>query len=386
MLRILTFAALACATLATAQASTYSVLHVFKKHGTDGRIPLSTLLLDRSGNLYGTTANGGTAEAGTVFRIAPDGTESVLYSFTGGTDGAAPVGSLIMDKDGNLYGTTCSGSDSSGVVFKLSPDGMQTVLHAFRNSPTDGGCPYFGALTRDKAGNLYGTTSEGGTATRGTVFKIAADGTESVLHSFAGGANDGAAPYAGLETDRQGDFYGTTASGGTFDKGTVFKMTPDGTTTILYSFKGGSDGSNPQSTLLRTRAGTLYGTTVAGGTADLGTVFKLKPNGHETVLYSFLGGADGARPYAGVVRDLAGNLYGTTFSGGTTACTAKVGCGTVYRLAPDGTETVLHAFAAGADGLLPYAGLVRDSAGTLYGDTYQCCRRSFDGTVFKLSP
>jgi len=309
----------------------------------------------------------------------------VLYSFTGGADGGSPYAALVADKLGNLYGTTSGeGTAGSGTVFRLAPDGTLTTLYAFANNGTDGKNPYTGVIL-DKAGNIYGTTGYGGPANYGTVFKITPDGTETVLYAFTG-ESDGRYPFDGL-LERHGDLYGMTWQGGTANQyGVVFKVAPDGTETVLHAFKGGKDGSNPRfTTLIADKAGALYGATQQGGTGDWGTVFKLQGH-HETVLYSFQGGNDGAAPLDGLLEDAAGNFYGTTAEGGGTGagCSNNSGCGTVFKLAPDGTETVLHSFQGGNDGATPYASLL-DAAGNFYGTT-SSYGADDGGTVFKLAP
>ena len=304
--------------------------------------------------------------------------DMVLYSFAGGNDGQLPHAGLIMDSAGNLYGTTEEGGGlhcggSCGTVFKLAPDGTETVLHSFTG--IDDGNVLVSGLIEDGAGDFYGTTIFGGTDGYGTVFKLAPDGTETVLYSFQGGS-DGAFLQAGVIRDSVGDLYGTTSEGGTDGYGTVFRLAPDGTKTVLYSFMGGSDGAFPLAGLIRV-GHNLYGTTKAGGAYGSGTIFELAPHHTETVLYSFMDGSDGAFPQAGVIRDRAGNLYGTTSQGGTH------GAGTVFKLAPDGTETVLHSFKGGGDGQVPYAGLMMGANGYLYGTTVRggTYRK---GTVFKI--
>jgi uncharacterized repeat protein (TIGR03803 family) len=214
-------------------------------------------------------------------------------------------------------------------VFKLNNAGRETVLHSFRGYPTDGALPE-GGLVRDAAGNLYGTTPSGGTSDYGAAFELNKTGKETVLHSFAD--MDGANPEAGLIRDGGGDLYGTTASGGAYQYGTVFELTSNGAETVLYSFAGGSDGEQPMAGLARDKAGNLYGTTLGGGAYGYGTVFKLTPsksrNWKESVLYSFTGETDGAYPYAGVIEDAQGNLYGTAADGGSG------GNGTVWKLTP----------------------------------------------------
>jgi uncharacterized repeat protein (TIGR03803 family) len=277
--------------------------------------------MDKNGNLYGTTSGTGGSNAGTVFKLAPDGTETVLHSF-GVNDGAYPYGSLIMDAKGTLYGTAIlGGTGGMGTAFKVTIQGKGTsklsVLHAFSGS--DGAQPYAG-LIMDSAGNLYGTTYSGGAFNAGTVFKLTPKGKESVLYSFSGGA-DGNAPYLGaLIMDENGNLYGTTSTGGRY--GVIFKVTPAGEETVLYTFIGGNDGANPSAGLVRDGKGNFYGTTLEGGSANDGTVFKLTPNGTESLLHIF-GGSDGADPYAGLMMDKKGDLYGTTYVGGD-------GAGTVF--------------------------------------------------------
>jgi uncharacterized repeat protein (TIGR03803 family) len=273
-------------------------------------------------------------------------TYRVLYRFTG-QDGAAPQAPIILDKAGNLYGTTGWGGDLScsqnpgggcGVVFKLDRTGKETVLHTFRG--TDGVYPGAG-LIRDEAGNLYGTTFFGGDFSCsqdpgggcGVVFKLDRTGKETVLHNFTGEA-DGAFPLAALIRDEKGNLYGTTTGGGPSNQGTVFKLDRTGKESVLYSFTGGADGGYPGAGLIRDEEGSLYGTTLFGGTDGFsGVVFKLDRSGNETVLHSFTGGTYGSNPYAPLVRDSAGNIYGTAEVGGDMSCTVSTGgCGVVFKL------------------------------------------------------
>jgi uncharacterized repeat protein (TIGR03803 family) len=355
------------------------VLHSFGG-GSDGKLPNGSLIADGAGNLYGVTARGGDGACrsgcGTVFELAPDGTESVLYAFQDGSDGAEPVGALAADSAGNLYGTTESGTlcASCGTVFKLTPDGAETVLYAFSGG-SDGSSPAGGVIA-DASGNLYGVTIAGGNlsdcneAGCGTVFKVAPDGTETVLHAFQG--NDGWEPRGNLIMDASGNLYGTTLLGGNIGGcdgngcGTVFEVAPDGTETVLYAFNG-SDGYAPFGGVIADSAGNLYGTTFYGGVSDAGTVFKLAPDGAESILYSFKSsGGDGAGPEAGLVMDKRGNLYGTTPFGG--GCCCKGGCGTAFKLTPGGTETILYAFKP-EHGSHPTAALLAGKHGLLYGTT-----------------
>jgi uncharacterized repeat protein (TIGR03803 family) len=301
------------------QAQTYSVLYAFQRKG-DGGSPQAGLFLSPGGGLYGTTFLGGdtSCSCGTVFELLPNGAFTVLYKFTG-ADGANPAAALIADGNGNLYGTTSQGGrgrPNDGTVFKLAPpvkEGAgwtETVLHTFWGG-ADGANPY-ARLVRDGAGNLYGTTLLGGAFDRGTVFELDAAGKERVLYSFSGQA-DGAYPNADLILDGPGNAYGTTNEGGdAAHHGTVFKLDKTGTLTVLHTFAGGKDGSSPDAGLILDESGNLYGTTTQGGDKDNnGTVFKLDKTGRLTVLHTFTAGLGGAYPYAGLVRDPAGNLYGT---------------------------------------------------------------------------
>ena len=306
--------------LVNCAAGTETVLYAFAGGPTDGADPQGTLALGSSGTFYGTTYRGGADGLGTVFQLSSAGGETVLYSFAGGaSDGADPRGSLIIDSAGNLYGTTSGGGASGlGTVYEVSPTGAQTVLYSFAGGTTDGEVP-LGHLVMGSGGSLYGTTSTGGAYDLGTVFRISLGGVETVLYSFAGTTiHDGAYPRAGLIMDGSGDLYGTTSAGGTYDLGTVFEISTSGTETVLHSFAGGtSDGSDPNGGLLLGSSGSLYGTTSTGGAYDLGTVFKLSSDGTEVLLHSFAGGAtDGSSPKAGLIVDSAGNLYGTTSAGG----------------------------------------------------------------------
>jgi len=297
-----------------------TVLYAFAGGASDGADPRAGPILDSSGTLYGTTYGGGADGLGTVFQLSSAGGETVLYAFAGGaSDGADPRGSLIIDSAGNLYGTTSGGGASGlGTVYEVSPTGAQTVLYSFAGGTTDGEVP-LGHLVMGSGGSLYGTTSTGGAYDLGTVFRISLGGVETVLYSFAGTTmHDGAYPRAGLIIDGSGDLYGTTSAGGTYDLGTVFEISSSGTETVLHSFAGGtSDGSDPNGSLLLGSSASLYGTTSTGGAYDLGTVFKLSPDGTEVLLHSFAGGTtDGSSPKGGLIVDSAGNLYGTTSAGG----------------------------------------------------------------------
>jgi uncharacterized repeat protein (TIGR03803 family) len=384
--------------------------------GSDGARPFAGLIMDSSGNFYGTTAVGGTvngscsAGCGTVFKLAPDGNggynESVLYAFTGGSDGGFPEAGLILDSSGNLYGTTWGGGTGAGtncntapsgcgVVFKLAPSGggyVESVLYTFSGvSPgvSDGQNPY-ASLLMDTAGNLYGTTQGGGADTAGTVFRLTPSGgayTESILYSFSG-RGDGGGPMAGLIMDSAGNLYGTTATGGSSvcmgGCGTVFRLAPNGggyTESVLYAFTDAGDGGTPRGNLIVDGSGNLYSTTEGGGNG-YGVVFELTPNGSggyaESVLHAFNSGTDGAYPVAGLIVDSAGDLYGTTIEGG-------VGdSGTIFKLVPNGSggynESVYFGGLSGNDG--PMGGVTMDSAGNVFGTTGS----TGNGTVFEVYP
>jgi uncharacterized repeat protein (TIGR03803 family) len=367
----------------------------------DGEEPTAGLIADAKGNLYGTTVVGGTGHLGTVFKLAPHGKETVLHSFEGGEDGVWPRGSLLLDAQGDLYGTSSSGVEgvNHGAVFKITPDGKLTVLYQFAGG-FDGASP-IGGLISDADGNLYGTTAGGGVGCDGngcgTVFKVTPKGKETVLHAFTGG-NDGAEPAGELVADADGNLYGTTQQGGSVacdgdGCGTVFKLTPAGQETVLYAFpSGGHSGVWPQGHLVIDAEGNLYGTTREGGdyhawcSGGCGTVFKLAPDGKETVLYAFAGGSDGFVPVGGVIADGNGNLYGTTLGGGSSNCSS--GCGTVFKVTPEGKERLLYTFTGGDDGMHPFAGLLADTKGNLYGTTERGggagCNGQGCGTVFKV--
>jgi uncharacterized repeat protein (TIGR03803 family) len=368
-----------------AQKYSYKDLHRFAGFPTDGDHSYAGLTRDSEGKLYGTTSKGGASGYGAVFTLAANGTETVMYSFTGGADGSVPMAGLILDPEGNLYGTTQNGGASgtggasgAGVVFELNAMGTETVLYNFTGG-ADGGNPEAGLL-RDREGNLYGTTERGGASSAGIVFKVDATGQQTVLYAFTGGT-DGGYPLAGLVGDSEGNLYGTTSGGGA-GAGVVFELDSNGAETVLYRFTGGADGGSPFAGLVRDSAGNLYGTTSAYGQSTgfgYGVVFKLDTAGTETVLHAFTGGDDGALPYAGVIRDSAGNLYGTTYQGG------KTNCGVVFKVDSAGTESVLHMFTGKAGGRNPAAGLLLNSKGDLYGTTVYGGTAD-NGVVFRLTP
>jgi len=371
-----------------ARAQTYKekVIYSFAG-GTDGESPVAGVVRDSSGNFYGTTNTGGADSAGTVFKLSKTGVETVLYTFTGGTDGYLPYAGVILDKSGILYGTTAfGGAFNAGTIYEVNTvTSQETVLHSFvAGSTTDGSLPYAG-LIEDAKGNLYGTTLEGGDISCeegegcGVVFKFdAMTGKETVLYTFTGNP-DGERPEASLIRDAEGNLYGTTSAGGPADAGTVFEViAATRTESVLYSFTGGNDGKRPVANLARDTAGNLYGTTYMGGSALSGTVFKVDTSNQETVLYNFTGGADGQYPFAGVIIDSQGNLYGTTIFGGTSSD------GVAFELDTAGAETVLHTF-YGSNGQYPVAILLPDGKGDFYSTTELGGTHGM-GTVFKLTP
>jgi uncharacterized repeat protein (TIGR03803 family) len=364
-----------------APAQTFTLLYQFRS-GTGGINPYAGVVGDAKGNLYGTTYNDGAFASGTVFRINALDKEKVLHSFsqTGG-DGAFPwYGTLARDSSGSLYGTTLTGGIDGqlccGTIFKVTASGMETVLYRFTGSGGDG-FPQAGVV-RDSSGNLYGMTPNGGTSNAGTVFKLDPTGKKTVLYSFTG-SNDGGEPFAGLVLDAKGNLYGTTPQGGSSLAGTVFRVDPTGKETVLYNFTGSNDGGPPQAGVIRDSHGNLYGTTYLGGTGGAGTVFKVDAHGQETVLHNFTGSTDGWLPSGGsLVLDSAGNLYGTTPQGGSNDF------GVVFKIDTKGNETILHTF-SGSDGKVPYGTLALDKAGNLYGTTYAGGAYG-GGVVFKIAP
>jgi uncharacterized repeat protein (TIGR03803 family) len=399
LLLFLTFATIA---VPAAQGQGFSVLHAFAG-GSDGFDPIyGSLILDASGNLYGVTSLGGggacSGGCGTVFKVSPSGVMTILYGFTGATtDGKYPEGTLVMDTEGNLYGTTSGGGTSGdacnnygcGTVYKLDSNGVETVLYNFSGG-VDGATPNAG-LVRDSAGNLYGTTYIGGLYNWGTAFMVDPSGNETVLHNFNGAGGDGGDVIGGLIRDSAGNLYGTTQGGGisgcvpglNIGCGTIYEINPSGDETVLFKFPyPPTDGEWPgDEHLVRDHAGNFYGTSQGGASnPSYGKVFKLDSAGELTVLHSFTGGAGGSDPWAGLVRDSQGNLYGTTSGGGGAKC--YDGCGIVFKLSPTGKFTVMHEFTGGPDGGVPFTGLVLDSAGNLYGMTLE--GGIGDGVVFKI--
>ena len=354
-----------------------------------GGEPMAKLVQGSDGNFYGTTSIGAANGDGTVFKLTPAGVLTTLVEFTGDgltNRGRNPRAELVQGSDGNFYGTTQLGGVDNyyGTVFKMTPAGVLTTLVEFNNFTGSG--PYAG-LVQGSDGNFYGTTYYGGIFGYGTAFMMTPNGTLTTLLEFTGtgqGYNDGSFPPSPLVQGSDGNFYGTTERGGKGDAGTIFRMTPDGVLTTLVEFLGQqrSVGIQPYAGLIQGSDGNFYGATVRGGTWDQGTVFKLTPAGVETTLVQFQGYPDGGSPNAGLVQGTDGNFYGTTSAGGVAAV------GTVFKLTPAGVRTTLVQFTrngASNKGGLPYAGMVQGSDGNFYGTT-NIGGTSDRGTVFKLTP
>jgi uncharacterized repeat protein (TIGR03803 family) len=365
-----------------AQAQTLKALYSFTG-AADGGGPFPAVIRDAAGNLYGTTDYaGGPSFAGVVFKVSKTGQETVLYNFcslSGCTDGQYPYAPLVRDAAGNLYGTTQYGGTSNlGVVFKLSATGKETVLHSFTGG-ADGVYPY-GGLFLDAAGSLYGTTESGGTANLGVVFKISKAGKETVLHSFTGAANDGGEPTSsGFYMDAKGNLYSVASHGGTANEGVLYKLSPKRKLTVLHSFAAGTtDGCYPYGTPAVDARGNMYGGTGGCGTSNLGVVWKVSKNRTETILHNFAGASDGQSPLAGVILDAAGNIYGTTNTGGAS------GFGTAFEVNKNGKFTLLHTFTGGTDGKYLYGGLILDPKGRIYGTTINGGTGGY-GTVWRIT-
>jgi uncharacterized repeat protein (TIGR03803 family) len=391
--------------LVTATASTTDVIFSFEEE--EGEYADTDLETDSAGNIYGTTVLGGDHGSGTVFQLSPTPSgwvHTVLYSFTGGADGGEPYKGVSIDRHGYhgdpkaLYGTAVTGGSGSceggcGVVYKLTNlNGTwnQTVIYAFTGAD-DGSGP--GArVTVDRNGDVYGMTPTGGTYGVGTIYKLhphAGSYTFQVIHTFTGG-NDGATGSAGRMLLRHGRLYGAATSGGMYGSGVVFELTPTAVGEwdfrTLYSFHGQPDGSFPYGALLRAGSGKIYGTTYYGGKNGIGSVYELSPRPvgewDGRVIYSFQPGNDGNSPISNLVRDAAGNLYGTTSEGG-------LGSGTIFKLAPIGggqwIESVVHPFAGPPDGSFSYNGMVGDRFGNFYGATVHGGTDD-DGCVYKFTP
>ena len=342
----------------TLSAQTFTTLVNFS--GSNGSSPMfGSLIQARDGNFYGTTSAGGAHKQGTVFKVTPQGTMTALYNFclqSGCTDGSAPYAGVIQGKDGNFYGTTESGgAHNEGTVFKLTPQGSLTVLHSFNSK--DGANPY-ASLIQAANGNFYGTTESGGSTLLGTVFVITPQGTLTTIHTFK--QTDGADPEASLIKGADGNFYGTTYLGGSGGYGTAFRMTPAGALTTIHNFEDETEGRAITAGLVQSANGLFYGSTTLGGPNGFGAVFSMTSTGTLTVLHGF-NATDGATPNQLILAS-DGNLYGTTIAGGSGSD------GIVFQVTPQGAFMTLHAF-VGTDGADSFAGLVQGKNRIFYGTT-----------------
>jgi len=353
-----------------------SIVYSFTDAGSNGYQPVySGVIQGSDGNFYGTTNEGGATGLGTVYKLTPSGVQTILYSFGRAPDAMNPNTSLLQASDGNFYGTARSGgANGAGAVFKVTPAGAESLLYSFSGG-NDGANPV-AALIQGDDGNFYGTTGYGGTSGQGTVFKLTPTGIETVLYSFAG-SSDGRSPVGSLIQGSDGNFYGTTTLGGADGAGIVFMVTAAGAETVLYTFTGGSDGAYPGGGLILGIDGNFYGTTQSGGANNLGTVFKLTPAGIESVVYSFGGNGDGTVPFAPLLQTADGSLYGTTTEGGGN------NSGTIFKITPAGVENLLYSFAGEPDGATPFSGMIQASDGNLYATTAYGGTSNV-GTVYKL--
>lgn len=397
-------------------SATVSYIYTFGSKTADATQPNGPLIQAGDGNFYGTSRAGGVnlcradrIPCGTIFRVTPSGNEAVLYSFGAtSTDAYGPGAPLVQGRDGALYGTAASGGIyGAGAVFRIALDGTYSVLHSFGATPTDGATPAAG-LVQGTDGNFYGTTSSGGAnhcnnipqagGNCGTIFKMTPLGETTILYSFGASSTDGVEPLGGLLQASDGNFYGTTIDGGnnncasgTNNCGTVFRVTPAGTVTILHSFgAGASDGLAPQGTLIQGADGALYGTTPSGGGGNCGfqygcgTVFRVTLSGTTSTLSTFAvsSTADGHGPSPFLIQGKDGNFYGTTRSGGSYQCTS---CGTAFKLSPAGMRTILFSFGpVNENPSDPGAGLTEGLDGALYGVTFSSRIATGSGNVFKL--
>jgi uncharacterized repeat protein (TIGR03803 family) len=359
-------------------------LHVFAR---DGAAPGGPLVEGADGFLYGTTTlDGGRAGGGALWRLAADGAVTTLHRFRDAPDdGATAQGALAQGADGSLFGTTLSGGARKlGTVFRCKPDGGCAVLHAFTGEDGDGANPVAG-LVRARDGNFYGTTAAGGSG-HGTVFRITPDGRTTILHAFrADAADEGNIPQSELVQGRDGALYGTTAIDGRGGGGTIFRLTLAGEYALLHDFANDAQGRGP-SALIQASDGNFYGTTYGGGAHAWGTVFRMTPDGSLTTLHDFdLDGAGGVDPRSPLLDGGDGYLYGTTAKGGRAArACGGAGCGTVYRTTLGGAVSVVHSFDDRHPGNAPAAALIRTRGGHLVGTTSDLATAGFGGTVFSL--
>jgi uncharacterized repeat protein (TIGR03803 family) len=375
------FVSVFCAATAILSAAQTKFTSLLSFDGPNGADPHYVYLVQGTdGNLYGTTYSG-TGDGGTVFKITTGGTLTTIYTFCANgdscSDGAEPTAGLTLASNGNFYGTTMNGgANSDGVVFEITPAGTLTNLHSFDS--TDGAEPEFGVI-QGTNGDFYGTTSIGGTEDIGTIFQITSAGKFTSLLSFDN--TNGVYPDTRLVQGTNGNFYGTTTEGGG-GSGTVFDITSAGKLTTLHTFTS-TEADGNYGALIQATNGNFYGTTFGGGNGN-GTVYEVTPAGKLTTIYTFCtksGCPDGSAPYAGVIQATDGNLYGTTFGGGIS------NGGTIFKLTTAGALTTLYSFCSKSDctdGSSPQGGLVQDTNGTFYGTTYYGGTDGI-GTVFSLS-
>jgi uncharacterized repeat protein (TIGR03803 family) len=400
MRRILLVILLALLLAASSAAQTFKVFHSFSF--SDGSSPSGDLLTDSAGNFYGTTQSGGSSNRGVVFKLDDKGNETILYTFTGGADGGIPIGRVIRDSAGNLYGITSLGGDptcSCGTVYKLTKSGTLKVLHSFKGGK-DGaqneGQPELGLVM--VSGDLYGSASFGGVSGCdgslgcGVLFKVTQSGKETILHRFTG-QTDGAFPQD-LTSDQAGNIYGAT--GGSYmqgNGGTLFKLDTAGKLTTVYTFPEGADGTSPRWHLLRNASGVFYGVTQFGGntsncavaSAGCGVVFAVNASAKERVLHTFGKTVNSGEEPSGGLLDVPGNFYGVTVYGGTVNSNCTFGCGVVYRVSNSGKYSVLYRFTGGTDGALPSGSLTEDDSGNLYGAT-DSGGSGNNGVIYEITP
>jgi uncharacterized repeat protein (TIGR03803 family) len=335
-----------------AQAQTYKVLYEFPINGPAPQWPGGPLAQGRNGDLYGWSYEGGTNNDGSMWKTTPSGSVHVVYSFNS-NNGPDCQNGMTLGTDGNFYGTALTSCTGAGYVFKLTPGGTLTVLHAFTGTP-DGSGP--GPLVQYTDGNFYGVTNKGGANNYGTVFKITPAGTLTILYSFDD-TNNFANPTYGLTVGNDGNFYGTQAEGGAANTGSVFKITPAGVVTVLHEFTSNPDGADPVSGVILGKDGNFYGDTEGGGEYGYGTLFKMTPSGKLTILYSFNSSTDYAtNPTAPLLQATDGNFYGVLISRFQD----------LFRFTPSGRLTVLEKFIL-PGGVLPYWPLIQETNGILYG-------------------
>jgi uncharacterized repeat protein (TIGR03803 family) len=391
-------AALLLATVA-AHAVNERVIYNLPGGSAGGSNPYSKLIVTASGLIYGTAASGGVKNYGTIFELNPKAgggwNARTIHFFKGGSEGTTPIGSIVFDAAGNLYGVTSA--NGGGTVYQLSPNGNGSwtlhTIYSFQGYP-NANTPYAG-LTIDASGNLYGTTNSGGANGVGAIYKLSPNGdgtwTESLLYSLGSFSGDGEYTWAEPVFDAAGNIYGTTVLGGTYGSGTVYKLSPnsDGTWTekVLYSFTGQSDQGIPKAAVWLDSSGNVFGTASADGTSQAGGVFELSPNSDgsytEKTLHIFGGLKDGERPFSGLTPDATGNLYGTTYIGGA------IGAGCVYRMHAGAggswSENVVYSFTGATDGNAPGIGVTLGNGGVFYGGTSDGGSAQM-GVIYALKP